>query len=274
MKIEIFDVEHGGCALVTTDTGARMLIDCGHNTSTGWRPSKHLLNKGIHTVEMFVVTNCDEDHVSDLPNLRQTLGDGRAVRLMSLLRNKTISSRALREMKRDGGMGDGILELVSMINEYTGGPYRVDWGALSHQVFWNKYPDHFDDSTNNLSLAIFLHCYDLHIIFPGDLEGAGWARLLKNPAFVEELKTVNVFVASHHGRESGCCEEVFKIAKPEIVIFSDAGVQYDTQNTAVWYRERCSGIKYNGERRYVFTTRNDGKITLNAEPERTFIRTA
>jgi len=274
VKVEIFDVEHGGCALVAADTGAHMLIDCGHNTSTGWRPSKHLFGEGIHTVEMFVVTNCDEDHVSDLPNLRQTLRGRQVIHLMSLLRNKTISSQALKEMKKDGGMGDGIREFVSMINEYTGGPYAVDWGAMSYKVFYNEYPDHFDNSTNNLSLVIFLHCYGLHIIFPGDLEEVGWKRLLKSSAFVEELETVNVFVASHHGRESGCCEEVFQIAKPEIAIFSDAGIQYDTQNTVSWYKERCGGIEYNGEQRYVFTTRNDGKITLDARPERTFIRTA
>ena len=199
MKVEIFDVEHGGCALVTADSGARMSIDCGFNSSTGWRPSLHLPRIGIGAVEMFVVTNYDYDHVNDLPNLRRGYGGQPTVWLKSLLRNTTVSAQALFEMKRDSGLGRGIQGLVSMINEYTGGSLRVDWGPLSYRIFYNSYPYDFTD-TNNLSLVIFLHCHDLHMVFPGDLEKAGWENLLVNAEFVEELKTVNVFVASHHGR--------------------------------------------------------------------------
>jgi len=42
MRAQIFDVEHGACNLITADTGARVLIDCGHNSTTGWRPSVYL----------------------------------------------------------------------------------------------------------------------------------------------------------------------------------------------------------------------------------------
>ena len=274
MRVELFDVEHGGCTLVTADTGARMLIDCGFNATTGWRPSVHLPNIGVDTIEMFLLTNYDEDHVNDLPNLRRTPRGLPTVRLQSLLRNKSMTSQALMDVKKDGGMGHGIRELVSMIDEYTGGPLGVDWGALSYRVFHNTYPDDFYD-TNNLSLVTFLHYYGLHMVFPGDLEKAGWKKLLSNAEFVQQLKTVNVFVASHHGRESGCCEEVFQIngVMPQIVIFSDSGIQYETQETANWYRLRTHGINYDGKRRFVFTTRLDGKITIEAHPGQWTIHT-
>ena len=274
MKVEIFDVAHGGCALVTSDSGTRMLIDCGFNSLTGWRPSLHLPRIGIEAVEMFVVTNYDDDHVNDLPNLRQRFDGQSVVWLKSLLRNTTVSAQALFEMKRDSGLGRGIQELMLMINEYTGGPLQVDWGSLSFKVFYNSYPNDFMDS-NNLSLVIFLHCHNLNMVFPGDLEKAGWETLLVNPEFVEELKTVNVFVASHHGRENGCCEAVFEIdgVKPQIVVFSDGGMQFDTQETASWYQTRSHGMNYNGTRRHVLTTRKDGKITINAVPNQTTIQT-
>ncbi len=275
MKVEIFDVEHGMCALVTADTGARMLIDCGSNSSTGWGPSTHLLNKGVRSVELFVVTNYDEDHVNDLPNLRRASWDGEpTVRLRSLLRNRTVSAHALAEMKSESGMGNGIQELASMIDIYTGGPLRIDWGALSHRAFWNSYPSDFRD-TNNLSVVLFIHYHNLHAIFPGDIEQAGWEKLLQNVDFVNELKSVNVFIASHHGRQNGCCEAVFQVegVQPEIVIFSDAGMQYDTQNTVDWYRRRTSGIDYDGQRRHVFTTRHDGTIVLEAQAKSTTIFT-
>ena len=224
---------------------------------------------------MFAVTNYDEDHVADLPNLREKIYGQPLVELKSLLRNKSVTAQALANMKKESGMGNGITELAAMINDYTGGPLQVDWGSFSYKVFHNSYPQDFTE-TNNLSLVIFLHCHSLHIVFPGDLENAGWEKLLANPDFVEELKTVNVFVASHHGRENGCCEAVFNISgvEPGIVIFSDAGIQYDTQQTVAWYRNRSSGMDYNGARRHVFTTRNDGKITIDANPNQTLINTA
>lgn len=276
MRVEIFDVEHGACALITAATGSRMLVDCGWNASSGWRPSVHLPNVGIRSVDMFVVTNYDEDHVDDLPNLRRAGWDGEPnVRLRSLLRNNTVSSRALRRMKDEGGMGNGIRELVSMIDEYTGSPLKVEWGSLTYRVFRNAYPDEFVD-TNNLSLVLFLHCHDLHVVFPGDMEQAGWAKLLENAAFVEELKSVNVFVASHHGRQNGCFEAVFQIegVNPNIIIFSDAGLQFDSQDTADWYRRRSRGIEFRGQRRHVFTTRHDGKITLDVQSQGSVITTA
>ena len=193
MRIEIFDVEHGSCALVTADTGSRMLIDCGSNSTTGWRPSTHLPNSRIRSIDMFVVTNYDEDHVSDLPNLRELIWDGQlTVQLKSLLRNKSVSIQALRQMKKAGGIGNGIQELLSMINEYTGGPLSVNWGLLSYKCFNNSYLNDFTD-TNNLSLVLFLHCYGLHIMFPGDMEEAGWKKLLECEAFVKGVEDGQCF---------------------------------------------------------------------------------
>jgi beta-lactamase superfamily II metal-dependent hydrolase len=48
-------------------------------------------------------------------------------------------------------------------------------------------------------------------MFTGDLEKAGLAELLKNPDFRQALQATNVYIASHHGRESGCSEEVAKL---------------------------------------------------------------
>jgi|GEM_PF-715376 hypothetical protein len=64
---------------------------------------------------------------------------------------------------------------------------------------------------NNLSLVTFVKCGHHKIIFPGDMETEGWRRLLQNPEFVHELNGVNLFVASHHGRENGYCEEVLDL---------------------------------------------------------------
>jgi hypothetical protein len=38
MRLEIFNVEHGACALVTTSGNRHILVDCGDNTTIGWEP--------------------------------------------------------------------------------------------------------------------------------------------------------------------------------------------------------------------------------------------
>lgn len=71
--LQIFDVEHGACALltVTAPNGGvrRLLIDCGHNASTRWTPGGHLKSLGVTQIEQLIITNYDEDHVSGYRSL-------------------------------------------------------------------------------------------------------------------------------------------------------------------------------------------------------------
>src|SRR5258708_8185719 len=102
MKIEIFDVEHGACALITADNNARIMIDCGHNASTGWKPGAYLKSIGVFYLEKLVVTNYDEDHVSGINDLFDTISVGHIVR------NFAITPDQIRLLKKDDGIGAGF----------------------------------------------------------------------------------------------------------------------------------------------------------------------
>ena len=72
-------------------------------------------------------------------------------------------------------------------------------------------------------------------------------------------------MASHHGRESGFCEEVFKICRPYVFIISDKEMVHDTQETTGWYRQQAHGLtnlRMPWDTRYVFTTRNDHCMSM------------
>lgn len=135
-----------------------------------------------------------------------------------------------------------------------------EFPEIEFNCFHNDYPT-FQD-TNNLSLLSFVHYDGMGIVFPGDLEITGWKELLKNPEIRSHLNRVNIFVASHHGRESGYCEEVFNHCWPEIIVISDKEIVHETQKQQ--YAKHASGIPWNGgpERRYVLSTRSDGMITI------------
>jgi beta-lactamase superfamily II metal-dependent hydrolase len=266
MKIEIHDVDHGGCAVITGPAGHRLMLDCGQSASKAWFPSAAYLLQPIQTL---MVLNLDEDHVQDLRDLR------RLTTIKGVFSNPTISAAALRAMKPQG-MRTGVQAAHDLLNEFGGG--RIgEWchplGGVGWHAFWNVYERDFVD-TNNLSLAVFVSFGGFTILFGGDLETAGWRKLMEIPAFRGRLLGVNVFVASHHGRDNGICPEVFDWCKPDLIIFSDGAKQYGTQETTpAWYATKANGIPdpnyvYRGgfdpwARRRVMTTRKDGTITMD-----------
>ena len=202
------------------------------------------------------MTNYDEDHIADLPAVRD------ALRIQALYRNPTISEAQLRTLKLAGGPISPAMEsLLDMIRTYTAGPPEPPpaFPGVQFRVFWNCYGADFGD-TNNISLVTFLQCNSLKFIIPGDLEKDGWARLLENAAFREELPGVNIFIASHHGRENGYCPAVFDICHPNGFVFSDSPIKHATQEMADIYATHASGLNFNGQRRRVLTTRKDGSL--------------
>jgi beta-lactamase superfamily II metal-dependent hydrolase len=269
MIVEIFDVEHGACALVTTSNGRRILIDCGHNATTNWWPGTFLTRAGINRIDRLFVTNYDEDHVSGYPDLLAN------VAIDVLGRNPSVLPGTIRYLKTEDGMGAGIDALVRSIESvFNGGapPAIDDFGDTSFSLYWNTYgvpPLGFEDE-NNLSLVVFITCGHHKIIFPGDMEKAGWLRLLQNPHFVRELYAVNIFVASHHGRENGYCEEVMNLC-PQVraVVISDKKKGFQTQETVHKYRQHANGFLYGTEVRHVLTTRCDSSMQFQLPPSGT-----
>jgi beta-lactamase superfamily II metal-dependent hydrolase len=259
MRLQIFDVEHGACSLLTADNNARLMIDCGHNATTGWRPGTYLRQQGISVLEMLAITNYDEDHASGSEDLFDNID------VRWLWRNKSVSGTGIKKLKSETGMGLGIERLTYAIDHlYTTDPTATtpqpSFDGLNERTcFYNSYPL-FDDE-NNLSMAIFLKCHGIGIMFTGDLERAGFSELLKDGHFRAALQSTNVYIASHHGRESGCSDEIANLLTNVFyVVISDKGYMYETQRTLPFYRAIAKGGPFRGETRRVLTTRRDGRI--------------
>lgn len=255
MEIRIFDVEHGACAAIRPPSGRLMLIDCGHNSTTGWRPSGWLRLSGL-MVDDLTITNVDEDHVSDLPQLRPL------VRAFST--NWHLTPEWIERAKRASGAGPGVQTLVAMMRASTGPAPPIDWGGMVVERFCHS-PVEFDDE-NGLSLVTFIRFDGIRIVFPGDLTRAAWLGFLRNAAFVAALRQTNIFVASHHGRSDGYCPEIFGpgLCSPQVIVISDKPIVHDTQEVA--YGQHAAGILWNQtERRQVLTTRRDGMLTITPQ---------
>jgi beta-lactamase superfamily II metal-dependent hydrolase len=255
--LDIFDVEHGACALVTTNGGAHILVDCGDNTTTGWEPATALPARGVAALERLIITNYDEDHASGFSNLYLSMA------IFGLQRNGNVSALLLHHLKSEDGIGNGVAGLASTFSYFNGPPLPPVVDDVTIAAFTNEPgipPFGFGDE-NNLSLCVFMSCGVHRIVFPGDLEKPGWRALLSNPWFVQHLNGVTLFVASHHGRENGYCEEVLDLC-PNIqaIVISDKKKGHQSQETVERYRRYARGFDYNGENRHVLTTRRDGSM--------------
>jgi len=258
MRFEILDVEHGFCAYAIGGDGGVLLFDCGHGSAN--RPSTYLPARGITNIQRFFVTNYDEDHISDLPAVRRNL------HIEVLTRNASMTSGQVRSLKTPP-ISLAMNELLGMIDSFTEGvtPEQLEPTGLRVRFFCNDYPSFTD--TNNLSLLTFLDVGGLSFVLGGDLERAGWLALLQSPHVRSFLNRAEVFIASHHGRESGYCPEVFDYCKPRLIVMSDGPIQYYTQLMAGTYARHALGALFTTpsgqEARKVVTTRKDGNIYWN-----------
>jgi beta-lactamase superfamily II metal-dependent hydrolase len=270
--LQIFDVDHGQCALLTMpgygQSVHRVLIDCGHAVNfmgLPWYPGAHLQGLGVSYIDMLVCTNLDEDHMSGYPDLL-----GRGVGIGCVLGNPTVAPETIVKLKTQDGMGNGIEALANTlavrrsIGWQQTAPYIPDVNMI---WTWNPYP-YFDDE-NNLSLVFTIDVHGFRFMFPGDMERVGWTNLLETcPEFRPIVAGVNVLVASHHGRWSGICQDVFDVygCTPTLIVISDDYKQYDTQETTTYYGSKATGIScYRGQPgiRKTLTTRNDGEIRFS-----------
>jgi beta-lactamase superfamily II metal-dependent hydrolase len=257
MIVNIYDVGHGFCGYIRDQlTGANLLFDCGYNERTSVHPVDEIL-RTYGAIGGLVIQNADEDHLDGLPRLITLAG---ATPARVLFSNPSLTIPALLSVKA-APFGNGLLSLLQLKRRYTA-PLAAGTGVrgeVSISQYWNPYPLFTD--TNNLSLVTFVHSQGYSVIFAGDLERAGWRMLLRSPAFIQDLARVRVYVASHHGRDNGYCEEVFDHCWPELVVISDGEIRHDTQDNC--YARHARGVSFGGEMRYVLTTRCDGDIRIS-----------
>ncbi len=258
MRVHIFDVEHGECSAIETPSGELILIGAGHNSSTNWRPSNWLRQRQ-QKPHCLVLSNLDKDHLSDLPNFEPH------IRPTSIKRNNYVNPDWIERLKiaQSGEVHDSVQTALSWMRDvFTGESITPDYGM--EKVFFHHSPLTFQD-TNNLSVVTFIAYNNVGIMFPGDIETAGWKKFLEDQNFQGCLARTNILIASHHGRRTGYCNEVFRYCRPHAVIISDKSVMHETQEHNL-YAQHCSGLNFGGTIRQVLTTRNDGKITIDIPP--------
>lgn len=266
MFVSIHDVGHGACASIEFPNGRLLMFDCGAASEKGFSPGQWYKNR---TIDLLTVQNLDQDHVSGIKAL------GEMSRVDRFFSNPSVGLHQFDRLKTDG-----LTEALAIVRSVLGklgpvvGKLDFDTGGASVKLRYLPYMDSGLFDTNDLSVVAIVEYAGFKIVLGGDLEKFGWQCLMLDATFRAEIANANLFVASHHGRENGRCEEVMRLMQPDAVIFSDGRKRYETQETDAWYRQCTRGIldlnRTNDLRdpkyRYVLTTRRDGSIGIAVSP--------
>jgi len=267
LRIIIFKVEHGFCSFIKTPNNYTILIDCGATES--FSPIKYILDNELNDVSLynnrkltrFILTHPHDDHLTDIERLKNELPPA------IILRQKYVWGDVKVSEDGDYEKLDTYVELQEIYNTPIVNP--PDWGMdLGHGAYFSPEEAKKIDANkfiNNSSIPTILKYSNFKIIFPGDLEKAAWLELLKKQNFKEGIKGGSFFVASHHGHSSGYCKEIFDaMGKPYFNIISTHSGD-DSVEKAYSSSDLAIGVDYDGQKRYMFSTRCDGNLLIEIE---------
>jgi len=277
MDIFIFNVGLGQCIFIypRNNHDYAMMVDCGNTPE--FNPIDFLIEKGFvsfnseikkHVLKNLTLTNYDQDHFSGLPYLVGKV----KIETINFINNLTGNEiRSIKDV-----VTNAANEVIKIMDTYTSTavnynpPYEKHYYHLTKQDFPNEVLD-----TNKLSQLVFITYNGTRICIPGDLTTPAWEKHLLNQNVKILLGGTDIFVASHHGREDGFNENVFKYCKPEVIILSDKDIIHTTQQglTQTYAGQvKNNGIVFNNNStnlRKVLTTRSDGHLWIRIEEDGT-----
>ncbi len=273
MKLVIWDVQHGSAAYLKTPSDKHIVVDLGagnySESDEAFSPLLYLRdNYGIKQLDQVIITHPHTDHIDDIMNF-----DALSPRVLSRPNHLTEETVRNANPGKDKQKLDKYFEIDKRYSYPVSSnedPKRPENnGGVQIQIFISS--ECGTSEINNHSIVSVIQYQGVKILLPGDNESGSWKMLLEKPEFVRAIANTNIFIASHHGRESGYCAELFRHFKPQLTIISDGPVQgtsvtekYSQHTTGVPVYSRSGGTRTRRDRKCL-TTRKDGTIIITVD---------
>jgi beta-lactamase superfamily II metal-dependent hydrolase len=261
LKLRIHDVGHGQAIHAFTPKGETVVIDLGCSSS---HSPLEWLRKQTSTIDLLVITHPHGDHIDEIP-LVGKLG----FNVRQLWRPKWLPADAIIGQNQSTYKDklNAYFEMSARFTQTILDGQRVGDPNVSGGVSITIYDSRTcgtSNINNHSGVVVFEYC-GVNLIIPGDNEPPSWRALMGQSAFAKAMSNAHMFMASHHGRESGYCSDIFQ-QQPLLCAISDGPVQ-DT-NAGQRYSNHASGWDVNSrsrnvsEKRKCITTRCDGYIEV------------
>ena len=205
-----FAVDKGHMTLIQFSNGINMLFDCRSSPS---RPSPlQYLHAKVQSLHFVVITHPHQDHLTGLKDVcehyrpRYLWHNGRYFRP-----DPVYEDWSYYERLRTGKLSYCTPEHVRNGKTATIGDSKI---YLAGPPIPNLEGTSDDENNNGIIFSIVTG--NAKVVLTGDTEQEQWSavdlRLLAKPS---------VFLASHHGRQSGFSAEAMAVIQPQHIIISD-----------------------------------------------------
>ena len=263
LQITIHNVGHGHAVHAITPNAQSIVIDLGR--SDEFSPLRCLRNK-TQTIDNLIISHPHGDHIDEILEL-ENLG----FNVRQIWRPKWLSDEDVRSANQSN-YSEKLNCYFDISNTRFTSPVeeeeRVGNPAVSGGVSISIYASSEcgTSNINNHSGITVFEYNGVKVVIPGDNEPPSWNSLMEESSFIEAIKDADVFMASHHGRESGYHSDLLNTINPKLCIVSDGRVQ-NTDATSR-YSAHASGWsvhkKSTGEwnDRKCLTTRTDGNVDI------------
>jgi beta-lactamase superfamily II metal-dependent hydrolase len=246
-----FAVDKGNMTLVEFPNGLNMLVDCRVSAS---RPSpiQYLIQKHIKKLDLCVVTHSHHDHLTGLQDVCERYRPKELWHSGFYFKPDPIfDDWTYYEKLRKG-------ELTYCKPREVKVGLSIVIGDSKISILGPKQPflEATPDDVNNNGIILSIITGNSHVVITGDTQVEQW-----DDVDSKALSNVSVFLASHHGRESGFSERIMRTMRPQRIIISD-GEAADT----------CAMAKYK-QFAPVSTTR-ENSVVVRPSPEVSAVRAA
>lgn len=280
------DVGEGDCIFVNFPDGKKMLIDSGTKSSRNYKKITSVLDGyGTRTIDYFIVTHPDGDHVGNAKDLLSNYDVSTAyipyIKDSSLLIEFSAFESKLNEKGTKTKISK-IFETVTGENYYLAflSPKEENQPDSSYYIY-NRTTEPTKIETNNLSPIIYLEYNGIRFVFTGDSGTAQEKLVIENNKLGiyskrlgkgrVNLESVDFYKVSHHGDDDANSLEFISLLTPKNAVISVGGDNYyghpssGTLKNLITVNEECNILRTDVNGNITVLVDGNGNVTVQKE---------
>lgn len=214
LRCTVVAVGHGTSVILELPEGEVMVYDAGslgHGGRAAEQIAGCLKSLGHHHIDHLILSHADADHYNAVPSLLQRVGIREISVTPCMYHSASTSLGELWEEARNRAIPVQRVGTGSRI----GPPASACQLRILHPSQAFSEGPSLGASDNERSLVLSVRFRGRHLLFPGDLEGAGMQQLLQTPA-----QDADVVMAPHHGSLHQDPSPFFRWCTPQWVVVS------------------------------------------------------
>lgn len=215
-----FAVDKGNMTLIEFDNGINMLLDC-HQSEKRPAPVEYLKTR-VNKLDIVVISHPHQDHITGLRDICEHFKPQHFWSCGRYFKpDPVFEDWEYYEKLRNSRVGFCIPKVIR-----AGLKVQIGSSQISVLAPTSPYLEGTIDDVNNNGIVLAIVTGNSKIVLTGDTQQEQWDSIP-----VDQFAGTTVFLASHHGRESGFSDTVLRRMRPQRIIISD-GEAADTDATS------------------------------------------